>query len=245
MTSSTEPRGRIAQLFGLAPDAPHLDEALTHPSYANEIRTAQHNQRLEFFGDAVLGLCTSELLMERFPDADEGKLTRMRAKLINGEALAQWARAQDLSGALRLGRGALASGLAESENVLADAVEALLAATYLDRGLDAAREACRVIVGDQLEAFEKGASADPKSELQERVQALGRDAPTYAVVESGGPAHAPWFVVAVSVGAERVAEGRGRSKRLAERAAAEAALTSDGWDEGSEVPLGGDPEDEA
>ena len=215
---------RIAELFGLQPDAPHLEEALTHPSFANEQRSSQHNQRLEFLGDSVLGFCVSELLCGRFPEADEGALTRMRAQLVNAEALASWARKEELAQLLRLGRGAGAAGLRDSTNVLADAVEALIAAVYLDIGLEAARVACERIVADELVVLERDGTRDPKSELQERLQASGGDAPTYELIEAGGPAHQRWFRVGVRQGERRLAEGSGRSKRAAERAAASEAL---------------------
>ena len=235
---------RVIELFNLERNAPHLEQALTHPSYANERRGVPDNQRLEFLGDAVLGFCTSELLFERFPDADEGTLTRIRARLVNAEALAEWARRNGLSSALRLGRGAEAGGLRESTNVLADAVEALIAAAFLDAGLDAARRACTQIVEQELEALSASASGarDPKSELQERVQARGVEAPTYHVVDSGGPAHARWFAVSVRVGDRALAEGRGRSKREAERAAAIAALVS--YEASPRTPGGEFPKEE-
>ncbi len=221
-------RETIAELFGLPPDAPHLVQALTHPSYANEQRSVEDNQRLEFLGDAVLGFVTSDLLCQRFPKADEGTLTRMRAELVNANALAAWARDNGLSGALLLGRGAEAGGLRESRNVLADAVEALIAAAFLDGGLEVARAACTLVVGGAIEQLKAGAR-DPKSELQERVQARGGDPPTYRVADSGGPAHDRWFEVAVCVAGEDVAHGRGNSKRSAERAAARAALDTGEW----------------
>src|SRR5690606_2026533 len=108
---------------------PRFDEALTHPSYANE-SSAPDNQRLEFLGDAVLGLCVSELLVRTRPEADEGTLTRMRSGLVNAEALAQWARAERIGEAIALGRGARAGTEREQTNVLADAVEALVACVY-------------------------------------------------------------------------------------------------------------------
>ncbi len=219
----------IAELFGLSPDAPHLSQALTHPSYANERRAIEDNQRLEFLGDAVLGFCTSELLYARYPDADEGTLTRMRAQLVNAEALAEWARRHELAGCLRLGRGAGAAGLRESTNVLADAVEALLAATYLDAGLAEARRVCGEIVEFGLTKLKATGERDAKSELQERVQALGHPPPTYEVIETGGPAHARWFHVHVRVGERCLGSGEGRSKRMAERAAAAAALEAESW----------------
>ncbi len=215
---------RIAELLGLSAEAPHLEEALTHPSFANEQRSTRHNQRLEFLGDSVLGFCVSELLCARFPDADEGALTRMRAQLVNAEALSAWARKEELAQDLRLGRGAGAAGLRESTNVLADAVEALIAAVYLDVGLDGARVACQRVVDDELQALERDGTRDPKSELQERLQAIGSDAPTYELIEAGGPAHQRWFRVGVMQGTRLLAEGTGRSKRAAERAAASAAL---------------------
>ena len=128
MSASDDVLGRIAALASLSPDSAALEQALTHPSLANERRGVAHNQRLEFLGDAVLGLCASEELYRAFPDADEGALTRLRAHLVNAEALAAWGRAVGLTSVLRVGRGAAGGGLRESTNVLADAVEALIAA---------------------------------------------------------------------------------------------------------------------
>jgi ribonuclease-3 len=219
-----DPALELADLLGLPANAPHLEEALTHPSYANERRSGRHNQRLEFLGDAVLGFCVSELLVARYPDADEGTLTRLRAQLVNAEALASWARKNGLPPELRLGRGADASGLRSSTNVLSDAVEALLAAVYLDAGLDAARRLCELIVASELPLEDQVGARDPKSELQERLQALGEGAPTYELVEAGGPAHERWFRVSVRQGERQLGEGLGRSKRAAERAAAAEAL---------------------
>ncbi len=215
----------VAERFGLTPEAPHLLQALTHPSYANERREAEDNQRLEFLGDAVLGFCVSDLICRRFPTADEGTLTRLRAQLVNAQALAEWALVTGVPDALRLGRGAGASGLRQSTNVLADAVEALIAACFLDAGLERARSVCEHIVGARLEAFERVGARDPKSELQERLQAQGEAPPSYEIVESGGPAHERWFRVRVLVGSQELGEGVGRSKRAAERLAAEAALS--------------------
>lgn len=216
----------IARQFGLDELAPHLKVALTHPSFANEQRGEPDNQRLEFLGDAVLGLCASELLYERFPEADEGSLTRLRAKLVNAEALAAWARDNAVPEALLLGRGAESSGLRDSTNVLADAVEALVAAAYLDSGLDAARAACQAILTPVLAGLDAGSTRDPKSELQERMQAMRAETPRYEVTDSGGPAHDRWFEVSVRVGPKEIGRGRGRSKRAAEFAAANAALTA-------------------
>jgi ribonuclease-3 len=217
-------REQISELLGIPRDSTLLEEALSHPSYANEVRAARHYQRLEFLGDAVLGLCATETLYERFPEADEGSLTRFRARLVNAEALADWAREHELGEALLLGRGADASGLRKSTSVLADLVEALVAVAYLEGGIEGGRRACRPILEPALADLEADAGRDPKSELQERVQKAGMSAPIYVVSDSGGSPHDPWFVVDVVVAGDTLAQGRGRSKRLAERAAAAAAL---------------------
>lgn len=218
-----EQRDRIAALVGLPSDSVRLDEALTHPSYSNERRDLPDNQRLEFLGDAVLGFCVGELLFMREPSANEGVLTRLRAQLVSAEALALWAREHELSKALRLGRGAEAAGLGDATNVLADGVEALVAAVFLERGLDAARSLCSSIAQPALRAV--GPDLDPKSELQERLQAQSGVAPSYELVETGGPAHDRWFRVQVRHQGMLLGEGRGKSKRGAERAAAAQALS--------------------
>jgi ribonuclease-3 len=224
MDEGDEVLGRIAALAALPVTSPALELALTHPSLANERRGLSHNQRLEFLGDAVLGLCASEELYRAFPEADEGVLTRLRAQLVNAEALAAWGRSVGLPGVLRVGRGAAGAGLRESTNVLADAVEALIAASYVEVGLDAARSLSAAIVRHGLASAGPAAARDAKSELQERLQALGQPAPSYELVEATGPAHERRFRVRVSGAGVCLGEGDGRSKRAAEQAAAAAAL---------------------
>jgi ribonuclease-3 len=220
---------------------PRFTEALTHPSFANE-SSAPDNQRLEFLGDAVLGLCVSELLARAHPDADEGALTRMRSALVNAEALARWARAQDVGEAIALGKGAHAGSEREQTNVLADAVEALVACVYEARGLDGARKLVLDVVRELMGEAKALASRDPKSLLQERVQAAKQPAPVYRVRNVRGPQHDPTFEVEALVGDEIVGVGEGRSKRLAERAAATAALHVDaGVDAGVEVSASPSP----
>lgn len=231
----------LAVRLSLTHEAPHFLQALTHPSFAHE-HDAPHNQRLEFLGDAVLGFCASDELYRRFPEADEGTLTRLRSQLVNAQALATWARTLGVPELLRLGRGAGSSGLRESTNVVADAVEALIAAAYLDEGLEAARRVCAVIIDFHLSSLEP-VQRDPKSELQERIQARGSQTPRYEVVDASGPAHDRRFRVRVLVQGAELAVGEGRSRRSAERAAAEAALSalaasSDG---GPAEPGGGVP----
>jgi ribonuclease-3 len=218
-----EQRARIAALVGLEGDTLHLEEALTHPSFSNERRDLPDNQRLEFLGDAVLGFCVGELLFKREPNANEGVLTRMRAQLVSADALCLWAREHELAKALRLGRGAEAAGLGDATNVLADAVEALVAAVFLERGLDAARALCARIAEPALRGI--GPDLDPKSELQERLQAQSGVAPGYELVETDGPAHDRSFRVEVRHQGVLLGEGRGKSKRAAERAAAAQALS--------------------
>jgi ribonuclease-3 len=210
-----------------AAELPHLEEALTHPSFANEQRNGKRadNQRLEFLGDAVLGMLTGEILMTRFPLANEGELSLMRSLLVNTEALAAWGRAIGMAAELRVGKGADSAGERDRDNVLADAVEAMVGAFYLDLGLDRARELSLAIVAEALSRLGSGAAArDPKSELQEQVQAEGGSSPRYRILRAEGPDHRRSFVVEVDVDGKVLGEGRGRSKKTAEQAAARAAL---------------------
>ena len=219
-----ELRARLETLVGSGP-IPRLEEALTHPSYANETG-APDNQRLEFLGDSVLGLCVSELLAADFADANEGRLTRMRSSMVNSEALAAWARRVQLGSCLAFGRGAKLGTEREQTNVLADAAEALVAAVYEARGLDGARALVREIVSDLLARADQLDATDPKSALQERVQARGLGAPSYRVVDVRGQPHDHVFEVEVVVGDQPMARGEGKSKRLAERDAAAHALAT-------------------
>jgi ribonuclease-3 len=219
----------LLERLGVERELGHLDEALTHASFANEHRGGSaDNQRLEFLGDAVLGLLVGELLMERFPAAKEGELSLLRSLLVSADALAAWARSVELGPALRLGRGADAAGERERDNVLADAAEALVGAAYLDRGIAAARAIAVGVVTEPLARLElRGAvDRDAKSELQERVQAGGGTSPRYRVVGAEGPDHRREFVVEVEVDGEVLGLGRGRSKKLAEQAAARAAIAA-------------------
>jgi ribonuclease-3 len=220
---------RLGALIGPASELPHLPQALTHPSFANEQRKtsepldAQSDyQRLEFLGDAVLGFVVGEALMTRFPDAREGELSQLRAQLVSTDALAAFAREVGLGSALRLGRGASASHDRDQASVLADALEAVIAAVHLDKGLDAARSLILDIVDRGL--AKPRSTRDPKSELQERVQARGGVAPKYRLVSSTGPDHARDFVVEVEVLGKMLASGTGKSKKAAEQAAAKIAL---------------------
>jgi ribonuclease III len=215
--------------LGLSGDLEHLEEALTHRSFANEQRKEIHrdNQRLEFLGDSVLGLCVTDVLMVRYPNANEGELSRMRSVLVNAEALCSWARSVDLGAALRMGRGALATGEHERLNVLADAAEAVMGAVYLDRGLEEARRLVHAVIDAPMSRLGESMGAhDPKSALQERVQAAGSASPRYRTTRIEGPPHDREFFVVVEIDATILAEGRGKSKKLAEVDAARAALVN-------------------
>jgi ribonuclease-3 len=211
--------------LGFEREPSHMQEALTHASYVNEHPGASDYERLEFLGDSVLGLCVSELLLQHMPRASEGRLTRMRAALVNTEALAAFARSAQLARFVRLGKGAI--GDAIQSKVLADVVEALVAAAWLDGGLEAARALTARIVGDVPQRAARLAERDPKSRLQELVQQAGSSAPAYRTVSVEGPDHDRWFEVEVQIDNAPRGRGRGRTKKQAEREAARIALELD------------------
>jgi ribonuclease-3 len=225
-TSLEDARTALLGRLGLARPPRDFAEALTHSSYSNEHRAEQvpDNQRLEFLGDAVLDICVSELLLERLPEADEGILSRAYGALVNGESLARWARENAVAPALQVGKGAATTGISERTNVLADTVEAIVAAVYLDGGLPEARRVSALIVSSALSDLTELSRRDAKTELQEMVQAGGGAAPAYRLIAMEGPDHDRQFLMAVEVSGQKLAEGRGRTKKLAEQAAASAAL---------------------
>jgi ribonuclease-3 len=200
--------------------------ALTHPSIAHEANTPiQHNQRLEFLGDSVLGLVLTRHLYEKFPDADEGALTKSRAKLVNAGSLAAHSRALDLGAHLILSRGEENTGGRERASALADAFEALLGAIFLDGGFDTAREfILREFAADICSLAEPAGIENPKGELQELLQSRSPHAPEYQFVSATGPDHDRDFECAVLHDGAELAHGRGKSKKAAESDAALAAL---------------------
>ncbi len=208
--------------------------ALVHRSYCNEhgLDATESYERLEFLGDAVLELTVSAHLYRHFPGADEGQLTKARSWLVRGEALAQVARRWGLGERLLVGRGVEASGGRGQDSVLAAAVEAVIAAVYLDQGMEAASEFISVNMIDELAAatlsLSKGGPPpeNPKSRLQEYLQGQGRPAPTYRLAHREGPDHNPVFSVEALAGGAVIGTGHGSKKAEAERAAAEAALAT-------------------
>lgn len=198
-----------------------LARALTHRSAGSD-----NNERLEYLGDAVLSFVVAELLYRRFPQASEGELSRYRATIVSGEALAAAAAALGLGGQLRLGEGELKSGGQRRATILADALEALFGAIYVDRGLDAAREAAARLFGDAVSALPAAAALkDPKTRLQEWLQGRGLPLPAYTVLEVSGEPHEQRFRVRCDVGDLAVsAEAEGSSRRRAEQEAAQRVL---------------------
>jgi len=200
--------------------------ALTHPSVAHESgKEIQHNQRLEFLGDAVLGLILSRALYEKFSEAEEGPLTKSRAKLVNRKTLAEHARSLNLGAHLVLSHGEENSGGRERASALADAFEALLGAIFLDGGFDAAREfILREFQNDFAALAEISGIDNPKGELQELLQVKSPNAPEYKILSASGPDHDRNFECAVFHDGAELARGSGKSKKAAESDAALAAL---------------------
>jgi ribonuclease-3 len=206
-------------------DALLLIDALTHSSFAHE-RAGQartDNERLEYMGDAVLQWAVSAQLIERFPQATAGELTRRRADLVCEEGLAEIARAVELGPALRLGRGEERSGGRDKPRLLASALEACIAAIYLDAGAETSLQVCCALFEQRLLASAPGAR-DFKTRVQEALQRRGQRPPTYELLTASGPDHARSFEVALRLGGEELGRGQGRSKAEAEQAAAERAL---------------------
>lgn len=205
--------------------------ALTHRSYLNENRSqSEHNERLEFLGDAVLELAVTEHLFRAFPDRPEGELTAWRSSLVKGERLAAVARDLQLGENLRLSRGEERSGGRSKGYLLANAFEAVIGAIYLDGGFEPARD----FIGRQLlpllaGILESGEHIDAKSRLQELAQEKLAITPTYKVMAEIGPDHAKVFTMAAYFGRDEIARGDGASKQAAEQAAARAALARQGW----------------
>ncbi len=203
-----------------------LEEALTHASLSKKrTLSPRTNQRLEFLGDAVLQLALSEVLFQLWPDANEGALSKARARLVSTTALAALARRLELGSFLHMDRGEEASGGRDRDSILADAFEALTGAVFLDAGMDG----CRCVVDrlfreDLARLLAEPADPNPKGRLQEVLQAVNRQAPTYHLLDSSGPDHQRSFVVEVSWEGRALGSGSGKSKKEAEAAAATAAL---------------------
>ncbi len=200
-----------------------LERALTHRSYCAEHAGAFSNERLEFFGDAVLGLVVTDYVFREYEPFPEGELAKLRASVVNSEALAEVAADVGLGDALRLGKGEDAAGGRTKPSILGDAMEAVIAAVYLDGGWDAARALVLMLLEARIAEGASGPSGhDPKGQLQELVAQRNGSVPRYHVRREG-PDHAPRFFATVTVAGDQLADGQGRSKREAEQTAARAA----------------------
>jgi len=196
-----------------------LEQALTHRSCKG-----QHNERLEFLGDAILGLVIAEALFQNFPKTREGDLTRMRASLVKGVTLAEIAKELDIAQHLRLGPGELKSGGSRRESIQADAVEAVLGAIYLDSGADACKDRILQWFGSRLHSIEPGVQKDSKTLLQEYLQGRRLALPQYTVVAIEGDAHDQTFTVRCTVDGRQAVQASGSSRRKAEQDCAQAIL---------------------
>jgi len=207
-----------------------LHQALVHLSYCNEngLDQLESYERLEFLGDAVLELSVSTELYLRFPNADEGELTKTRSSIVRRETLAQIARRIDLGSYLFVGKGIESSSDSQLESVLAAAFEALVAAVYIDQGNEFTRALILRLIEPELTQAEQmeGPPENPKSQLQELTQGQGLKPPTYELVSSEGPDHGPVFTVNVLVNGQVVGTGAGGKKSEAEGAAARSALAA-------------------
>lgn len=226
---STPPRtsdpAALERALGVSLDAELLTRALTHRSYAYEHGGLPTNERLEFLGDSVLGLVVTDALYRRHPDLPEGQLAKLRAAVVNARALALVGRDLEVGAHLRLGRGERSTGGRDKDSILADTVEALIGAVYLDRGLPEATALVHRLFDPLIaEAATLGAGLDWKTSLQELCATQGRGVPDYRVSESG-PDHAKTFRAAVHLGSDETVhgEGVGRSKKQAEQEAAQHA----------------------
>ena len=204
-----------------------LLEALTHTSYLNEARISEgaDNERLEFLGDAVLDLVVSEYLLHAFPEAAEGELLKLRARLVSEKTLARVAKKIGLGEPLRLGRGETKTQGRSKPSILADALEAVFAGVYLDGGLEAAAKCVKTTFSDELASCDRSlAKGDFKTDLQELCQRDFEMLPQYRTIRATGPDHEKMFEVEILIRGDHYGVGTGKSKKEAEQAAARQAL---------------------
>ncbi|MGQ0467232.1 MAG: ribonuclease III [Sporichthyaceae bacterium] len=216
----------LTDALGVELEETLLQRALTHRSFAYEHGGLPTNERLEFLGDSVLGLVVTDTLFRRHPDLAEGQLAKLRAAVVNMRALADVGRGLNLGEYLKLGRGEEGTGGRDKSSILADTLEALIGAVYLDRGLSAASELVHRLFDPLIESSAHlGAGLDWKTSLQELTATIGIGVPEYVVSESG-PDHEKTFKASVRVAGTDYGAGSGRSKKEAEQQAAETAWTT-------------------
>jgi len=217
--------GQLAAELSIDISPELLELALTHRSFAYENGGVAHNERLEFLGDSILGQAVTVMLYTTNPHLDEGELAKRRASLVSSVALAEVARTIGLGRFIRLGRGEELTGGRDKSSILADTVEAVIGAAYLDAGGEAATDLVLRLIMPLMDNPERfGAAMDPKTSLQELAATLGRGVPSYVVTDSG-PDHSKRFRAVVVLGKEEIASGEGTSKKQAEMAAALDAWT--------------------
>jgi ribonuclease-3 len=213
-------------------DISRFVEALTHKSFSNEQISQTpppHNERLEFLGDAVLELIVSDHIFQRFPELDEGQLTRIRAEVVNEKSLARIGRSIGLGECLLLGKGEEQSGGRQKASLIADAFEALLGAVFSDGGFEQASNVVLPIFVDSInQAANRKEGMDYKTRLQEWLQARKLGVPSYTMIASEGPDHKKTFTSQVSCDGKVLGQGRGRTKKAAEQEAARQALQDSG-----------------
>lgn len=201
-----------------------LVSALTHPSYRHERQEETDNQRLEFLGDSVLNLVTAEYLFEKHPTSQEGDLSKLRSQLTHNQTLAAIGSELKLGSYMNFGKGEEERGGSERPSNLADAVEAVIGAVYIDSGIVAARKIFRKLFMPRMATIKTSGHFNPKGALQEIAQVHFKCIPEYTLINEQGPAHAPTYTVEVSLRNKRLAQGSGASKRDAEKEAARAAI---------------------
>jgi ribonuclease-3 len=220
------PAAVLLEQLGLVIAPPLLDRTFTHRSYAYEQGGLPTNERLEFLGDSVLGLVVTEHLFTTFPDLSEGQLAKLRAAVVNSRALAEVARGLDLGALVHLGRGEETTGGRDKSSILADTMEALIGAVFLQHGIDAARRFVHHLFDGLItEVSTRGAGLDWKTSLQEIASLSGLGVPVYHVLESG-PDHAKSFSATVAIDASDYGPGAGRNKKEAEQNAAALAFAA-------------------
>ena len=210
-----------------------LAEALTHPSLAYESKRPHFdNQRLEYLGDAVIQLILTDELFRLFPGSSEGKLTKLRSRLVSRSALCRYAEKINLGAYLMLGKGEAASGGRTRPSNLADAFEALAGAIYLDGGIDKSREFLLENFNEFVDQIvDEPEENNPKGELQEQLQSIAPTSPTYSIISQEGPDHSKSFVAEVTWEGTTLGRGTGKSKKEAETSAAADALSNEAWKE--------------
>jgi ribonuclease-3 len=221
-------KAKLQKILGITFSQPALlEEALVHSSYVNEKpdNGIRHNERLEFIGDAVLGFIIADKIYQELPDLSEGEMTKARAALVRGDALARIAGEIKLGNFLYMGKGEEATGGRAKAPNLAGALEAVIAAIYLDQGIDVVRGVVdRLFVKEWQKLVSQGVGIDYKSKLQELAQSRYQATPVYRMVAEAGPDHDKTFTVEVVINGKRYGTGKGKSKKLAETEAARLTL---------------------